>query len=320
MLNYFNESEFTQGWCMKKVILLAFKLSSWLEQGSSKLLPQFKHQVAPSFEDPLSCLYHLLGGEGKLPLAALQAHRYRLPPNFHWLLAEPIECQADTKSVYCLGSVHLDISTEESAQLLETLNAHISMDGLRLYAPTPQTWLLASDKPVLIDTVPLSQVLNRDIASCMPKHLTKAWKCLFLELEMLLHQHPVNQAREKAGKPKINACWFSAAGQLKAMQAQPKMAIFSDDPLAHTLGLWVNAQISTLSQDYAGALAACEKGVDQLMIMSASESLSDFEAQWLSPLMSALSKKHIHQVEIYAGDNVCYDRAVQHKRMKLPFF
>lgn len=312
---------------MKKVTLLALNLQSWLEQEPglsayryAKLLPKTKHQGVPAFENNLSCVYHLLGGQGDLPLAALQAHRYRLAPSAHWLIAEPIECQADKQSVYCLGSAHLALTHEEVVLLLDTLNRHLQLDGMRLYAPTPERWLLAMDKSVVMDTLPLSQILNQDIADCMPKQLPQDWKRLFVELEMLLHQHPVNQAREKAGKPKISACWFSAAGELKAMHSQAQTAVLSDDPLICTLGEWVSAQTSSLPQDYSAARAFCEKEITHLMIVSAAESLASFEAQWLGPIMDAVANRQIAQVEIYAGDNVCYDMVTQTKRIRLPFF
>lgn len=312
---------------MKKVTLLALNLQSWLEQEPgladyryAKLLPKTKREVVPAFEDALSCVYQLLGGEGSVPLAALEAHRYRLAPSAHWLIAQPIECQADKQSVYCLGSTHLAITHEEVAHLLDTINQHLQMDGLRLYAPTPDHWLLAMDKPVTMDTLPLAQVLNQDIARCMPKQMPQDWKRLFVELEMLLHQHPVNQARVKQGQPKINACWFSGGGELKAMNSQAQTALLSDDPLICTLGEWVYAQTTVLPQNYAAAHAFCEKDIQHMVIDTASESLADFEAQWLGPVMDAVANKQIAHLEIYAGDNVCYDKVTESKRIKLPFF
>lgn len=312
---------------MKKVTLLALNLQSELEQASHlsahpylKLLPKTKRQAVSSFDDPLSCAYQMLGGEGALPIAALQAQRYRLAPSAHWVLAEPIECQADHRTVYCLGSAHLHITHEEVVQLLDTLNQHLQADGLHLYAPTPECWLLAMDQPWVIDAMPLSQVLNQDIQRCAPKVLAQEWKRLFVELEMLLHQHPVNQAREKKGYPKINACWFSGAGELKVMPPQPQTAVLSDDPLIRTLGEWASAQTSTLSQDYASAMGWCEKEIDHLMVVPAYTSLSSFENLWLGPIMDAVSAKKIQHLAIYAGDKVCYDVMTQNKRIKLPFF
>lgn len=300
---------------MKKVTLLALNLQTWLEQ-ASKALPKAKKRVVPAFPDPLTCVYFLLGGKGGVPLAALQAHRFRLAPSAHWLMAEPINCEADKQGVYCVGSAHLNITHEEVAQLVDTLNQHLSFEGMHLYAPTPQSWLLSSEHQLIQDAVPLSKILNQHIARFMPS----TWKRLFVEFEMLLHQHPVNQARVRSGKPKINACWFSGSEPLQVMPSHVSSALLSNDPLISTLGDWVEAQTAALPSDFSAALDACEKEIDHLLIVPASESLSDFEARWLRPALDALSRQSCAHIEILAGDNVCYDIQTETKRIKIPFF
>lgn len=304
---------------MQKVTLLASKSAPDIHARLSHL-PFLTRTTAGAVTPLLHALYTLLGGEGALPWAALLAHRYRLTPSMHWLVVEPIECQADLRTVYCVGAAHLQITPAEAMLLLDTLNQHLSAEGMHLYAPTPALWLLSMDKPLHIDTIPLSQVLGQDIAKCAPKHWPKDWQRLFVELEMLLHQHPVNQARQKAGQPKINACWFSGAGELKALPAQPNTAIVSDDPLIHTLGECVHAQMISSHLSYESVLAACESDINHVIIVPDTDDVRDLETQWLTALMAAVKAKVVQQVSINTADGQCYELSAGRKRIHLPFF
>lgn len=315
---------------MQKVTLLALNLQPMLEQVPHlssyrhlSLLPKAKKQSVPTFKDDIQCLYEKLGGIGPLPLAALLALRYRLPPGLHWSLVEPVECQAHLNSVYCFGSAHLDLCHEEATHLIDTMNEHLALEGLKLYAHLPDQWLLGMKERLDMNAGPLSEALNQDMAKTVPMKQLKDWKRLFVEFQMLLHQHPVNKLRNRIRRPAINGCWFSGGGEVPVLASQAAMAVIADDALALTLGQCVNAQTSWLPQDYAEALDICEKEVNHLMLVIDVDDpsrLPAFEKNWIGPILDALTDRKIQQLEIYAGDNVCYAMEAQHKRIKLPFF
>jgi hypothetical protein len=128
------------------------------------------------------------------------ARQHKLPSSPAWVLAEPIECQADNQQLYCLGSAHLAITQSEANQCIESMNQHLVPAGMKLYALEPALWLLALPSELSHLTQPLNKVLNSALGKT---------PALFTELQMLLHKHPINLAREQAGKPVIHACWLS---------------------------------------------------------------------------------------------------------------
>lgn len=292
-----------------------------------RLLAGKQHKSAP-YGSALECLYHYLGGKANVPLAALTAHRYRLPPAKAWLLADPVECQADMHTVYCLGNAHLDICMEETMQLLDSLNEHLTQDGCRMYAPESNQWLLALDAPVDYDTTPLAKVLNQNIAEFTPRKAKSSWQRLFVEIEMLLHQHPVNQARAAANKPLINACWFWGEGVLNAFDKRPEMLLFSDNPLCRVLGEWVDAQVHELKADLPAVLAVQNESTKHCVVslsqsdmesQSTDAYLSYIEKNWLNPLFDLFNKREIGKAVVYVGENLCYDLVRTGFKIKVPF-
>jgi hypothetical protein len=82
------------------------------------------------------------------------------------------------------------------------------------------------------------------------------------EVQMLLHSHPLNEARESRGLLPVNSFWLSGCGVAQPEQAEPGLVV--DDrlrapALAEDWAAWVKAW-ETLD---ASAIAACATALDQ---------------------------------------------------------
>lgn len=280
------------------------------------------------YADGATGLYHHLGGTNELPLAALTAHKFRLPPARSWLLAQPMECLADARSVYCEGYEHLDITPQEAAQLIDTINEHIAPLDMRMYAPEPEHWLLGAQTEMAFETFELEEVVGQDIAKYVPKQASQQWQQLFVEIEMLLHQHPVNQLRVASGKPQINACWLWGEGELQVLKKQPSATVASSQDLCAVLAEWVDAQIIYPKAGLDETLAAVPSGTEQLMVvidqddfedMSEKDYLAALEQHWLKPVFAMLHKKAVSSAHFYLGEDRCYDLAKSGFKIKIPF-
>jgi hypothetical protein len=292
-----------------------------------KLLKTEGEEVEP-YSDGATGLYHHLGGAGRLPLAALVAHKFRLPPARAWLLAQPVECAADIRSVYCEGYEHLDITAQEAAQLIDTINAHIAPNDMRLYAPEPDNWLLALQQPAAFATFDLEEVIGQDIADYVPKNASQQWQQLFVEIEMLLHQHPVNQLRQEQGRPVINACWLWGEGELPVLSKQADTTVASGQDLCGVLAEWVDGQIMHPKADLDATIAAAPPGTEHLIVVIDQNDLSDasndeylaaLEQQWLKPVFALMHKKECKSAQFYLGENRCYDLEKSGFKIKIPF-
>jgi hypothetical protein len=262
-------------------------------------LSQSTAQACDPYDDEATAFYRWLGQAGELPRAELLAHHYQLPPASAWLIAEPIECQADSQAIYCLGTAHLNIDQREANQLIESLNQHLIPAGMRLYAPEPMRWLLALPAPLQVQTQSLNTIVNRALSQT---------PSLFTELQMLLHKHPINLAREAAGKPQIHACWLSGEGKLPVLSKRPTVAVITEDPLTRVLANWIDAQPSQMLNSLESTLE--EQGGDfseMVICLKAAHHAVALEHNDMKALLAQRWGKRLKHFRVYGGDNLCYD-------------
>jgi hypothetical protein len=141
--------------------------------------------------------WHLHGGEAKHPF---------------WLFATPVNMLLGRDSYFLTDPDTTPMSNEESAALIESLNAHFDGFGVRFYLVN-DIWFLGLDKDPEITTTNIELVKNQDIADHFPQGEGElAWHQLQNEIQMLLFSHPVNQAREAQGLLVINSLWCYGLG------------------------------------------------------------------------------------------------------------
>jgi len=117
--------------------------------------------------------------------------------------------------------------------------------GMEFFAPHPQRWYVRLDRLSLMRTTPLSQVIGGDVRKALPLGEDAAhWHQVFNEIQMLLHTHPLNEAREARGEPAINSVWFWGGGCSESVALQKNYdSVSSDDVLA---GMFAVSSGSTL--------------------------------------------------------------------------
>ncbi len=127
----------------------------------------------------------------------------------HWLCADPIHLQVEGDALLLLERYGFSVREEESTALVETLNQHFAEDGLKFFALSPDVWLVGLNEPPRISTThPLTRV-GRNIDGYLPRgEDERRWRARFNEVQMLLHQHPVNQMREARRERIISGVWF----------------------------------------------------------------------------------------------------------------
>ncbi|MFA6178609.1 MAG: hypothetical protein WC696_03235, partial [Candidatus Methylopumilus sp.] len=138
----------------------------------------------------------------------------------YWLKVDPVHLVLQ-RDYFSLGP-RLSLSLEESQALLALLNQHFAADGLTfLAASSPDYWYLQLQDDPQISTAELGVAIGRDTTSYMPQGQGAAkWNRLLNEMQMLLHEHPINQARELRGELAANSAWLSGGGVLPVLATQ----------------------------------------------------------------------------------------------------
>jgi len=225
-----------------------------------------------------------------------------------WLRADPVHLQARQSDLVLVDSDRLGISATEAAALIESLNLHFSEEGLSFLAPAAQRWYIRVSQPARLRTIPPDQAAGRSIASLLPRgDDALAWHRRANEVQMLLHEHPVNAAREAAGTPPINSVWFWGGGRLPPSVAAEDAQVWALDPLAR--GLALNAR-RALHAPPGGAQAWLAQAADgrHLVLPDLFEGAQQhaawdqrtahFDAVWLAPLLQALSRGALRELAL----------------------
>lgn len=107
-----------------------------------------------------------------------------------------------------------EISSEEAAKLIETLNGQLADDTMEFHAGISYRHLLiVHGGNADVKLTPPHDITGKNVGDYLP---SGSGKTLLLELMKKSHEilkdHPVNQARKAAGKRPANTCWFWGVG------------------------------------------------------------------------------------------------------------
>ncbi len=212
------------------------------------------------------------------------------------LRCDPIHLHADPNKVLVYGPASLDLSAADADALIAAVQREFpALNCVR--GTSPQRWYIVRP-PDVGGSAPSTQWLNaRSITPFMPLAAAqRSWRRWLNDLQMVLHEQPVNQAREARGLLPVNGVWWFGAGV--PPQATPcafTQLIGNDAVLA---GIAAHTQIPW-SAHAAPALPPCGA---TLVVAGAAFgeaqagdviSLPEIETTWLPRLVNAVRRRRI---------------------------
>lgn len=206
--------------------------------------------LRPVTEPYLAWMGRQFGGDAHLPWAALrqagESCAQTLAPGEQWLCADPVSLSF-SRDMLLLGSPRgLALSDAESAALIDCLNTHCADLG-SFHAASPQRWYLRTRMPIDARFHPPGEVIGRPVAWFQPEGAdARYWARALNEIQVVLYNHPVSQARQDRGLPAANGVWLWGGGDLaSATLRAPADAIVGDDPLLRGLTLRTGAKVTS---------------------------------------------------------------------------
>ena len=152
---------------------------------------------------------------------------------------------------------------------------------------------------------------GRDVYEALPSGPgSGAVRRLLNEIQMVLHEHPVNSARRGAGLPEINSVWpWGWAGAECDPPSPWAGRCFGDHPYARGLAGLAGGEVAPSSAppgDWTGpGLTVCDAPWQALLAgdeAAARDQLAAFDAEWCEPLLRALQRRRIADLRIYADE------------------
>ena len=210
-----------------------------------------------------------------------------------WLRADPAHVAADMQGVRMLAhgpALALDAAQAQGflAAIAEVFAGH----GMLLSAPVPERWYLRLPQGLTLPGfADIDNVLGDDLFDHLPAgEPGRLWRSLLSDTQVLLHQHELNRQRAAQGQAAVNSLWFWGAGQLPARLDSVFGQVRSPDPLLQAIA----AQ--------AGPADAGAQLVDLRHLRSAQVLIE----QALLPLLAALGRGELRQLELDFADGHCY--------------
>ena len=203
-----------------------------------ELLPR-ADRLADGAAGYLGGLGELFGGAGHpLPAAALTREFIAGDAAAaRWLSADPAWVQPDMSGVRLLACGQLQLTLAEAQALAEPLHAVFDEAGMQLELSTPDRWHLRLPPELALPVFAApEQALGEDLAQHLPPGAEgRRWRVLLNEIQVLLHQHPLNAARRARGLAPVNSLWLWGGGTLPGRLQTALRGVISDDLLLNAL-------------------------------------------------------------------------------------
>ena len=276
------------------------------------------HADALSLEAWLADGFQL--AEGPLPAGAItvQAARIDLQDRAPlWLRADPVHLRLGRARATLIPAVGCNLSRDEAMAFVAALNGHFGAEHLFVMV-RPEQWCLraAGAGEGALEALPPLELAGQEVDAVLPRGTDAAhWHALMNEIQMVLHEHPLNAERERRGDPQINSVWLWGAGRLPAAAETRWHSVTADDALAAGL-----ARIAGIRQQAlpAGAREWLERApregrhlvvLDSLraaLALGGADShvqrLAALESRWFAPLLEALRGDRIGMVTVQVPD------------------
>ena len=154
-----------------------------------------------------------------------------------WLSADPAWVQPDLNGVRLLACGRLGLSGADAELLAAVLRPLCAEAGLQLEITTPERWHLRLPEGLTVPTFAWpGEALGEDLWSHVPQGAAgRRWRMLLNELQVALHQHPLNRLRREQGLPPVNSLWLWGGGRLPASVVARVRGVIGDDPLLQAL-------------------------------------------------------------------------------------
>jgi len=241
----------------------------------------------------------------------------------HWCMrADPVYIQPNRDHLLLMGNAGIDFSFDDAQRLVNDINTLYADTHWHLTALTPRQWLLEQENAATVNSHSLSQAVGKNIKEFLPDGAeAKQWHAIMNELQMFLHSHPLNQQRQMQGKSVINSIWFWGAGVLPANSHESKQPPYaqcwSDEPLSLSLAKLTGVPRADLPASAMDWLRhAITAGSHFLMLehlhndevrhdpLTWWQALTDFNNDWLAPLIEALRKNEINELVVIGDERV----------------
>jgi hypothetical protein len=290
-------------------IHIVFLLPGSLKHHDANNLPLLNRMLSravplsfPSAQEPVLSRYFRLGAT-PWPWASITREYDRGDAQNHtWVRADPAHWQVGSTGGHLCAVGDFGLSNAEVEALYATLTPFFAEHHYEFSAPAPNRWYLRALKHATV--VPHFE--HPDIA--VQRHWSALLETnkeemtaqqLLNEVQMVLHQHSVNNARMQNGQKTINSLWFWGAGCFPSRRESTVTHILTRDNALISLA---NACGVLVSDTWPDSSSSGVYLVDLRVLKDDAKLISD----WLGPAFRAWHKRELATIEFcFADGHAC---------------
>jgi len=255
--------------------------------------PGDEHSPHPPHERALArALGWPVRDDAPLPWAARRARADGIDVGRRaWGLLTPVHWRVGSDAVRLADPRELMLEEAASRTLFEAVRPLFESEGFALSWGAPLRWYAAHDSLADVVAPALDRVIGRNVDAWLPRDLAaRRMRRLQNEVQMLLHAHPLNTAREAQGAMTVNSFWLSGCGV--ALDERPA-SVTVDDRLAPAAladddaawrDAWMGLDVELGTRNDVALLTLCgERG---------SATIAPRSATWWQRARHALARPH----------------------------
>lgn len=231
--------------------------------------------------------------------------------NVNYLCADPVNLHFAREHLLLSALPEDEITAAEADALVASLNAFflpLGDDIAGFEVATPERWYLKLTKVPQTQFFALDDVIGRPVSHFMPEGAdSRSWQRLSNEVQVLLHNHPINQAREAAGRRPVNSVWLWGDGDALSVPTRLPARVLSNSllgrGLARSLGVACSDATGLPDGDAVIVLDELLRPGLFLELGTWREHLRRIEQVWFAPLLAAMKARRVTHLHIVApGD------------------
>ncbi len=250
--------------------------------------------------EALVCEQYALSSFPDYPIAAITAEADGLAVgDAYWLRAAPVHLALQRDCFSLSEPIPLRLAHEHAALMLTKLNAHFNQDGLSFLQGNSGAWYLKSAQSPQIKTTLPSVVVGKNIHQFLPQGVSSSsWLAVLNEVQMLLHEHPANVAREAKGGAAVNSVWLSGGGVMPSVKTLPNdtSTLMANSIFYQGLAKWAGLTCLALPNQLEAVLQKPQQQVRLELLAT-----HDLDESWFSSLLAALKNHKIKQLTLNLG-------------------
>jgi hypothetical protein len=223
-----------------------------------------------------------------------------------WACARPVHLLTAIDHLQ-IAPAAVALDEDESATLERDLNGHFADRGFVFHAAGPgPDWTVACPSPIDCTSLEPAGLSGRSLRDLLPGgHDGLGVRSLMNEIQMLLHDHPVNADRAARGLPVMNSLWLWGFGRADDATQFAPPAIYTDD--AWLAGLWkIHGGEARTIANLAAELARIDSdallGWSGLPSSAPGTAIAEAERRCFAPALAALRSGAIEVLVILLGE------------------